>query len=157
MESVERGDGAAAVLTVDVTARKAHQYAVAALTALGLLLAGWAGAALVGVAGAVMLLGRFWWPADLFRQFVWRVAEPRGWLTRRDVPEDRQTRRIARALGGIALLLSAAALAADGRLIALLIGVPVGGMIVLDASTDLCLLCLVRYQARLARYRLAHR
>ena len=32
------------------------------------------------LAGVIMLLGRFWWPADLIRQFVWRVAEPAGWL-----------------------------------------------------------------------------
>jgi hypothetical protein len=25
------------------------------------------------VAGAVMLVGRFWWPADIFRQLTWRL------------------------------------------------------------------------------------
>src|SRR5947207_1074452 len=80
---------------VDVTARKAHQGAVALASVGGLVRGGRAGAGLLGLAGAVMLLGRFWWPADVVRQFVWRVAEPRGWLQRRDVVEDRETRRLA--------------------------------------------------------------
>jgi len=77
----------------DVTARKAHQWTMVALVALGFVLGSpWP----LAIAGAIMLLGRFWWPADLVRQFVWRVAEPAGFLKRNEQPEDHATRRTAR-------------------------------------------------------------
>ena len=41
-------------------------------------------------------VGRFWAPADVFRQVVWRVAEPRGWMAPVMVPEDLGVRRVAR-------------------------------------------------------------
>src|SRR5919202_3195354 len=84
----------------DITARKAHQWAMVALIAAGFLLGEPAGAWPVALAGAIMLLGRFWWPADLVRQAVWQVLEPAGVLRRREAHEDRVTRRLARGLGG---------------------------------------------------------
>ena len=84
----------------DRTARKAHQWTMVALVALGLILQGIPGALLLAAAGIIMLAGRFWWPADVVRQLVWRVLEPSGILKRDDVHEDHETRRIARALGG---------------------------------------------------------
>src|SRR5919202_773465 len=91
---------AAALPTYDLTARKTHQWVMVALVAAGFLLGDRLGAVLLGLAGAIMLLGRFWWPADLVRQFVWRVLEPAGVLRRREAHEDRVTRRLARGLGG---------------------------------------------------------
>ena len=85
----------------DVTARKVHQWTMVALVVLGFILGGLAGALPLSFAGAVMLIGRFWWPADVVRQFVWRVAEPAGWLERHDREEDHATRRVARVLGGL--------------------------------------------------------
>src|SRR5919197_5045194 len=96
----------------DVTARKAHQWTMVLLVALGLVLGEPRGGWLVLLAGAIMLLGRFWWPADLVRQFVWRVAEPAGWLPRIEAPEDPATRRVARVLGGLVWLACAALLLA---------------------------------------------
>src|SRR2546429_9920548 len=59
----------------DRTARKAHQWSMVALVAAGLILQGIPGALLLTVAGLIMLAGRFWWPADVVRQLVWRVLE----------------------------------------------------------------------------------
>src|SRR5919198_5158766 len=92
----------------DVTARKAHQWSMVLLMALGFVLGEPRGGWLVLLAGAIMLLGRFWWPADLVRQFVWRVVEPAGWLPRIEREEDHATRRVARVLGGLVWLLAAA-------------------------------------------------
>ena len=127
----------------DRTARKAHQWTMVALVAAGLLLQSVAGAALIGVAGLVMVVGRFWWPADVVRQLVWRVFEPRGILRRDDVHEDHETRRIARVLGGVLWLLAAALLFAGNSVLAWVITVPIGVMVALDASLDFCALCFV--------------
>ena len=127
----------------DRTARKAHQWTMVGLVAFGLLLQGTAGAVLVAFAGLVMLVGRFWWPADVVRQLVWRVLEPRGILRRDDVHEDHETRRIARVLGGLLWLIAAAGLFAGSSLLAWVITVPIGVMVALDASLDFCALCFV--------------
>ncbi|MGH2350241.1 MAG: DUF4395 family protein [Chloroflexota bacterium] len=141
----------------DLTARKVHQYAVVGVAALALLLGGTLGAALVTVDGAIMLLGRFWGPADLFRQLVWRVAEPRGWLAPWPVPEELGTRRIARVLGGVALFAAGAALYTQNLLLALGIALPLCAMILFDASLNFCALCFLNYQARRLRYLLTNR
>src|SRR5215469_210907 len=91
----------------DVTARKAHQWTMVVLVVLGFVLGEPRGALPLTIAGMIMLIGRFWWPADLVRQFVWRVAEPAGWLVRRDREEDHATRRVARVLGGLIWLFCA--------------------------------------------------
>ena len=92
-----------------------------------------------------MALGRFWRPFDPFRVLTTAVLQPAGLLPRRMVHEDRETRRIARVLGGIVFALS-------GGLILLLPGLSwlawtltglVGVMILLDAAFDFCALCLV--------------
>jgi Domain of unknown function (DUF4395) len=127
----------------DVTARKAHQWTMVALVALGFVLGEPRGAALLVLAGAIMLFGRFWWRADLIRQFVWKVAEPAGWLQRLDREEDHATRRIARVLGGGSWLLSAALVLAGAATLAWVIAGLIAVMVVLDASVDFCALCFV--------------
>jgi hypothetical protein len=141
----------------DLTARKVHQYAVVAVAVFGVVIGGSLGAALMAFDGVVMLVGRFWGPADVFRQFVWRVAQPRGWLAPRLVPEEMGTRRIARALGGVAFFAIAAALAAGNSALALVITVPLVAMILFDATVNFCALCFVNYQARRLRFLLASR
>src|ERR1700681_3770329 len=91
----------------DRTARKAHQWTMVVLVLAGLVLGGTAGVLLLAIAGAIMLAGRFWWPADLVRQLTWRVLEPVGILKRDDVNEDHETRRIARIIGGVIWVLAA--------------------------------------------------
>ena len=125
----------------DVTARKAHQWSMVALVVLGFLLGEPTGALPLTLAGTIMLLGRFWWPADVVRQFVWRVAEPAGWLTRRDREEDHTTRRIARALGGLVWLLCAALVLAGFATAAWVLAGLIAVMVVLDAALDFCALC----------------
>jgi hypothetical protein len=117
------------------------------LVALGLVLGGASGVALLGLAGAIMLLGRFWWPADVVRQLVWRVLEPAGILRRDDVHEDHATRRIARVMGGTLWLIAAALLALGATLLAWIIAVAIAVMVALDASLDFCALCFLVAQA----------
>jgi hypothetical protein len=129
----------------DVTARKVHQWISVGLLAAGYILGTPIGLWLVALVGVVMLAGRFWWPADIFRQLTWRVLEPAGIVRRRDVQEDHDTRRVARILGGIALLAAAALLAAGvggGWILAAAIGI----MIALDAAFSFCVLCFLTYQ-----------
>jgi len=127
----------------DVTARKAHQCAMVALVALGFVLGEPRGAWPVLLAGTIMLLGRFWWPADLVRQFVWRVAEPAGWLARVNREEDHATRRVARVMGGAIWLFSAALVFAGFATVAWILTIAIALMVVLDASVDFCALCFL--------------
>src|SRR5204863_6825257 len=92
----------------DRTARKAHQWTMVVLVAAGLILQGVAGSLLIAITGGIMLVGRFWWPADVVRQLVWRALEPAGLLKRDDVHEDHETRRVARVIGGAIWLIAAA-------------------------------------------------
>jgi len=47
----------------DVTARKVHQWAMIALVVVAFLVEGVPAVALLLLAGVVMLVGRYWWPA----------------------------------------------------------------------------------------------
>lgn len=127
----------------DVTARKAHQWTMVALIALGFVMGGSIGALLLALAGAIMLVGRFWWPADVVRQFVWQVAEPAGWLRRIERVEDHATRRVARILGGVVWLACAALLLLGLTTLAWIFAAAIAVMVALDASVDFCALCFV--------------
>ncbi len=129
----------------DVSARKVHQWVCVALLAAGFVLGTPVGIWLVALIGVVMLAGRFWWPADIFRQVTWRVLEPAGIVRRREVQEDHDTRRVARVLGGI-ILLAAAALLAAGLGIGWVLSAAIGIMIALDAAFNFCVLCFLTYQ-----------
>jgi hypothetical protein len=130
----------------DRTARKAHQWTMVALVAVALILEGIPGAVLLAIAGLIMLAGRFWWPADVVRQLVWRVLEPAGILKRDDVHEDHETRRIARIMGGAIWLVAAALLITGNPVIAWVLALPIGVMVALDASLNFCALCFVLAQ-----------
>jgi hypothetical protein len=128
----------------DVTARKTHQWTMVGLIVVGFLMGEPRGAWALALAGAIMLIGRFWWPADLVRQLVWRVAEPAGWLKRVEREEDHATRRIARVLGGVIWLLCAALVATGiATVVAWLFVAAIAIMVALDASIDFCALCFV--------------
>jgi hypothetical protein len=133
----------------DATARKTHQWSMVLLVAAGFILGEPRGAVPLALAGAIMLVGRFWWPADVVRQFVWRVAEPAGWLKRVDREEDHATRRIARVMGGLIWLACAGLLFTDLAILAWVLVAAIGVMVALDASIDFCALCFV--MARLDR------
>lgn len=125
----------------DVTARKAHQWAMLALLASGFLIGGLDGAIPVAIAGGIMLVGRFWWPADVVRQFVWRVLEPRGVLRRFEAHEDHETRRIARVMGGLVWIASAALIVTGITVLGWALTAIIAMMVFLDASFDFCGLC----------------
>jgi hypothetical protein len=127
----------------DRTARRTHQWVMVALVVAGLLLSQVAGAILLAIVGVVMLGGRFWWPADVVRQLVWRVLEPAGVLRRDDVHEDHETRRIARAIGGAIWLLAAVLLLTGNVVLAWILAVPIAIMVALDAAVSFCALCFV--------------
>jgi hypothetical protein len=127
----------------DVTARKAHQWTMVGLVVLGFVLGEPFGAVPLALAGAIMLLGRFWWPADLVRQFVWRVAEPGGWLPRIEREEDHATRRVARILGGLIWLLGAILILAGFGVVGWVLSILIAIMVGLDASIDFCALCFM--------------
>jgi hypothetical protein len=133
----------------DVTARKAHQWSMVGLVVLAFVLGEPSGAVPLALAGAIMLVGRFWWPADLVRQFVWRVAEPAGWLPRVEREEDHATRRVARVLGGIVWLLCALFVLNGLATLAWFLAGAIAIMVALDASIDFCALCF--FVARLDR------
>src|SRR5947209_14575367 len=127
----------------DVTARKSHQWTMVALVAVGFILGEPLGAWPLALAGTIMLVGRFWWPADLVRQFVWRVAEPAGWLPRVEREEDHATRRVARALGGGVWLLSSLLILGGFAIVGWILTGAIAIMVALDASVDFCALCFV--------------
>jgi hypothetical protein len=132
----------------DVTARKVHQWAMVALVAAAFLVEGVPAAVLLLLAGVVMLVGRFWWPADVFRQLTWRVLEPAGLLRRREVHEDHDTRRVARVLGGAAWIVSAALLLLGVPVVPWVVALAIAVMVVLDALANFCALCFVVARAR---------
>jgi predicted anti-sigma-YlaC factor YlaD len=135
----------------DVTARKVHQWSMVALVVLGFLLSAAspvAGAIPLAIAGIVMLVGRFWWPADIFRQLTWRLLEPAGLVNRRHVHEDHDTRRIARVIGGFLWLVSAALLLLGLSIVAWVVAFAIVVMVALDAAVDFCVLCFAVAQAR---------
>ena len=127
----------------DRTARRAHQWTMVVLVTLGLVLQGAAGGLLLALAGLVMLVGRFWWPADVVRQLVWRVLEPAGLLRRDDVQEDHATRRIARVIGGSVWLVASIGLLTGNPILAWVLTVPIAIMVALDAGLDFCALCFI--------------
>ena len=130
----------------DRTARRTHQWTMVVLVAAGLVIQGVAGGLLIAVAGLIMLVGRFWWPADLVRQLVWRALEPAGLLKRDDVHEDHETRRVARVMGGAIWVIAAAFMLAGNPVLAWVLSVPIGVMVALDASLDFCALCFLLAQ-----------
>jgi len=129
--------------TFDVTARKVHQWAMVAIVLVAFLLGTPGAAVLLALAGAVMVVGRFWWPADIFRQVTWRFLEPAGLLRRREVHEDHETRRVARVLGGAAWMVAAALLLLHLPIVAWVVAFAIGIMVALDAAADFCALCFV--------------
>jgi hypothetical protein len=132
----------------DVTARKVHQWAMVVLVAVAFLVQGAPAAALLVLAGVVMLLGRFWWPADVFRQVTWRVLEPAGLLRRRELHEDHDTRRVARVIGGAVWIAAAALLLLGLPVVAWVFALAIAVMVALDAAADFCVLCFVLSRVR---------
>ncbi|HEV2952849.1 MAG TPA: DUF4395 family protein [Candidatus Dormibacteraeota bacterium] len=136
-------ESASSLPLYDLTARKVHQWAMVALVILAFLAGQPVAVIALTLAGLVMVGGRFWWPADIFRQLTWRVLEPAGILARREAHEDHQTRRIARVMGGGVWILAAALLVMHFYLAAWVLAFAIGIMVSLDAAADFCALCFL--------------
>ncbi len=121
--------------TYDVTARKFHQAACVLMLAIAFVIGPPVGWWLVALIGIVLAVGRYWWPADIFRQLVWRVLEPAGILGRRELEEDHETRRVARVLGG-GVLMAAAILLSFMHGWSWILVAAIAVMIFLDAAFD---------------------
>ena len=122
------------------------------LIGLAFVLGDIAAIVLLSFAGAVMLVGRFWWPADVVRQVVWRYLEPAGVLERHEAHEDRATRRIARVIGGASWLVSAALLLLGVAVLAWGLAFAIAFMVALDAAFDFCALCWIVSQLEQRRW-----
>lgn len=130
-------------MKVDMTALKFNQVSIIILLVLAFLLDSvW----LVAFVAAVMVVGTLWPDAGLFKQFYARALKPAGWLKPNVIEDDPQPHLFAQGLGGIFLVLSAAAL---------WLGLPVvgwmlAGIVVVLASVNLflgfCLGCFIFYQ-----------
>ena len=131
--------------TFDVTARKFHQTVCVLLLVAAFIVGAHASGWIVGFVGLVLLVGRFAWQADIFRQLAWKVLEPAGILARREVQENHETRRVARVMGGGILLVCALLLAAGQGWAWIPIAL-IGIMISLDALFNFCALCRLAYQ-----------
>jgi hypothetical protein len=127
----------------DVTARKVHQWVMVGLVVIAFVLGGRLSSLILALAGLIMVAGRFWWPADIVRQLVWRVLEPAGVLVRRELNEDHETRRLARVLGGLTWLVSSVLLLANVGIIGWALSFSIAAMVVLDAAVDFCALCFL--------------
>jgi hypothetical protein len=127
----------------DATARKVHQWTMVALVVAGFLIGDRWGPILLLAAGLIMLVGRFWWPADPMRQLTWRVLEPRHLLPRHERIEDHEIRRIARVIGGVAWIVAAALVVAGAPLAGWILAFLLALMVVLDAAFNFCGLCFL--------------
>lgn len=130
-------------LLCDATARKVHQWSMVVLVAIAFLLPAVPGIALLTVAGAIMLIGNFWLPADVLGQLTWRVLEPAGILRRCETHVDIETRRMARVIGGSAWLVSALLLMVHVPVVPWVIALVVAAMVAIDAGNDFCAYCFL--------------
>ena len=130
-------------MKVDQSALKFNQASIILLLVLAFLLnATW----LVAFVAVVMLVGTLWPEAGLFKQIYARWIRPAGLIKPNVVDDDPRPHLFAQGLGGIFLVLSAAAL---------WLGVPIVGwslsaMVILLASLNLFLGfglgCFIYYQ-----------
>ena len=130
-------------MKVDQTALRFNQASIILLLVLAFILnAAW----LVAFVAAVMLVGTLWPEAGLFKQIYARGLKPAGLLKANIVDDDPQPHLFAQGLGGIFLVVSAAAL----WLGAPIVGWALAAMVIVLASLNLflgfCLGCFIYYQ-----------
>jgi hypothetical protein len=130
-------------MKVDQTALKFNQASIILLLVLAFLLdAAW----LVAFVAAVMVIGTIWPNAGLFKQIYARWLKPTGLLKPNVIDDDPQPHLFAQGLGGIFLVLSAAAL----WLGLLVVGWTLAAIVIALAAINLflgfCLGCFIYYQ-----------
>jgi len=130
-------------MKVDQTALKFNQASIILLLVLAFLLdAAW----LVAFVAAVMVVGTLWPGAGLFKQIYARGLKPAGLLKAHVIADDPQPHLFAQGLGGIFLVLSAAAL----WLGLLVVGWTLAAIVIALAAINLflgfCLGCFIYFQ-----------
>lgn len=130
-------------MKVDQSALRFNQASIILLLVLAFVLnAAW----LVAFVAAVMVVGTLWPEAGLFKQIYARGLKPAGLLKPDVIDDDPQPHLFAQGLGGIFLVLGAAAL----WLGAPVVGWSLAAMVIVLASLNLflgfCLGCFIYYQ-----------
>ena len=130
-------------MKVDQSALKFNQASIILLLVLAFLFnAAW----LVAFVAAVMLVGTVWPEAGLFKQIYARGLKPAGLLKPNVVDDDPQPHLFAQGLGGIFLVLSAAALWLGASVAGWALAAMVIALAALNLFLGFCLGCFIYYQ-----------
>lgn len=140
-------------MRTDLSALKFNQVSVVALTALALLLhQPWISAAL----GAAMLIGAVW-PARGPMKAAYRTLSPLLGLRPDVVDESPEAHHFAQGVGGVFLLASALANFTGLTGLGVVLGFLVIALALLNLTAKICVGCLMYFQYKMLRYRLAAR
>jgi len=130
-------------MKVDQTALKFNQASIILLLVLAFLLdAAW----LVAFVAAVMVVGTLWPNAGLFKQIYARGLKPAGVLKANVIDDDPQPHLFAQGLGGIFLVLSAAALWLGLPVVGWTLAAIVIALAAINLFLGFCLGCFIYYQ-----------
>ena len=130
-------------MKVDQSALKFNQASIILLLVLAFLFnAAW----LVAFVAAVMLVGTLWPEAGLFKQIYARGLKPAGLLKPNVVDDDPQPHLFAQGLGGVFLVLSAAALWLGASVAGWALAAMVIALAALNLFLGFCLGCFIYYQ-----------
>ncbi|WP_420595924.1 DUF4395 domain-containing protein [Deinococcus sp.] len=138
-------------MMTDLSALKFNQLSVVALTALGLLLhTPW----LLLMLGASMLAGAIW-PKQSPMKAAYKALSPLFGLKPDVVAESPEAHHFAQGIGGVFLLASALALFTGLTGLGLALGFAVIALAMLNLTAKICVGCLMYFQYKMLRYRLA--
>lgn len=130
-------------MKVDQTALKFNQASIILLLVLAFLLdTAW----LVAGVAAVMLIGTLWPGAGLFKQIYARGLKPAGILKANVIDDDPLPHLFAQGLGGIFLVLSAAALWLGLPIVGWTLAALVIALAAINLFLGFCLGCFIYYQ-----------
>ena len=130
-------------MKVDQTALRVNQASIILLLVLAFILnAAW----LVAFVAAVMLVGTLWPEAGLFKQIYAKGLKPAGLLKPNVVDDDPRPHLFAQGLGGIFLVLSAAALWLGAPVVGWALAATVIVLASLNLFLGFCLGCFIYYQ-----------
>ncbi len=130
-------------MKVDQSALKFNQASIILLLVLAFLFnAAW----LVAFVAAVMVVGTIWPGAGLFKQIYARWLKPAGLLKPNVIADDPRPHLFAQGLGGIFLVLSAAALWLGAPVIGWTLAAIVIALAAINLFLGFCLGCFIYYQ-----------
>ena len=138
-------------MRTDLSALKFNQVSVVALTALGIVLHTFWLPVLLGLA---MLAGAIW-PARSPMKAAYKALSPLLGLKPDVVAESPEAHHFAQGVGGVFLLASALATFAGLTGLGVVLGFTVIGLALLNLTAKICVGCLMYFQYKMLRYRLA--